>query len=76
MEVMSLSLIIMDKNKSDFGVKMGMVGAIRNSGKIIGPIFSGFLLLFISYDMLFLLLAVICASYVASQVFKRNGLYL
>ena len=72
----SLSLIITDKNKSDFGVKMGMVGAIRNSGKIIGPIFSGFLLLFISYSMLFLLLAVICASYVTFQIFKRNSMYL
>ena len=72
----SLSLIITDENKSDFGVKMGMVGAIRNSGKIIGPIFSGFLLLFISYDMLFLILALVCTSYVTFQIFKRNGIYL
>ncbi len=72
----SLSLIITDKNKSDFGVKMGMVGAIRNSGKIIGPIFSGFLLHFISYSMLFLLLAMICASYVTFQIFKRNSMYV
>ena len=72
----SLSLIIMDKNKSDFGVKMGMVGAIRNCGKIIGPIFSGFLLLFISYSMLFLILATICAIYVTVHIFKRNGAYL
>ena len=68
----SLSLIITGKNNGDYGVKMGMVGAIRNSGKVIGPIFSGFLLLFISYKMLFFLLAVICASYVAFQVFKNN----
>tara|TARA_B100000674_G_C37481441_1_gene751637 strand:+ start:26 stop:613 length:588 start_codon:yes stop_codon:yes gene_type:complete len=72
----SLSLIITGKNNGDYGVKMGMVGAIRNSGKIIGPIFSGFLLIFISYNILFFLLAVICASYVAFQVFKNNSVSL
>lgn len=67
----SLSLIVKNKNVYNRGSEMGVLGSIRNLGKILGPIASGFLLIVASYQTLFLLLAILISSYIFFQVKKK-----
>ena len=67
----SLSLIVKNNNFSHHGSEMGLLGAIRNSGKIIGPVISGFALLFLSYSSLFSIMAASIFFYIVFRSVYR-----
>ena len=68
----SLSLIVKNNNFSHHGSEMGLLGAIRNSGKIMGPVISGFALLFLSYSSLFLIMATAIFFYLVFRSVYRQ----
>ena len=68
----SLSLIVKNNNFSHHGSEMGLLGAIRNSGKIMGPVISGFALLFLSYSSLFFIMATAIFFYLVFRSVYRQ----
>jgi MFS family permease len=52
----SLALVARQVNVSQLGLSMGLIGALRNAGKVLGPILAGILIQHLDYQLTFQLL--------------------
>ncbi len=53
----TMAMIAEHSSRFNLGTSMGMAGTLANAGKVIGPLTAGFMLAYMSYQQLFVLLA-------------------
>ncbi len=71
----SVALLSKNVDQKYIGAAMGFYGALRNLGKVIGPIFAGFLLIQFTYAFVFNIFAVfiVCVVFFLMLMSVRKG---
>ncbi len=68
----TLALISAQISKQQLGVSLGVVGAFRNAGKVVGPILSGILISFLGFTISFQILSLGLLVFVITIVLKYS----
>ncbi len=68
----ALAMIAQSTGPQSRGVSFGVVGALRNSGKLLGPVLAGVLLMAFSFQQAFLILGAMPLLAIAVLMSKQN----
>jgi len=75
-EPAALALIAKAAKHRNYGIAFGAVGALRNLGKILGPVLGGVLIYLTSIEQAFAILAAVPAASACLLLAQRHGLAL